>query len=84
MTSAKPAAAADTQRTDSVHITATARAVLALQEAVSGVPDIDTARVERLQQSIDQQHYTVDAGKIADRLMNLEGDLLSAGQTRKY
>ena len=80
----KSAPRADQQLADTVHITDSARAVLALQEAVAAVPDIDAARVAHLQQNIEQHSYNVDAGKIADRLMSLEGDLLAAGQTRKY
>jgi negative regulator of flagellin synthesis FlgM len=72
------------QPTDSVHITDTARAVLAMQAAIASVPDVDTARVEQLRLSIDQQKYQVNAGKIADRLMSLEGELLAASQDKKY
>jgi negative regulator of flagellin synthesis FlgM len=82
--STRPVAHVDQPGGDSVHITATAHAVLALQEAIAEVPDMDTARVSQLQQRIEQQRYAVDAAKIADRLMSLEGDLLAAGQSKKY
>jgi flagellar biosynthesis anti-sigma factor FlgM len=57
---------------------------LALQAAVASVPDIDTARVEQLRLSIEQHQYQANPGKIADRLMSLEGDLLAASQDKKY
>jgi negative regulator of flagellin synthesis FlgM len=72
------------ERVENVHITDTARALLALQEAVAQAPDMDSARVEQLRLSIEQQQYQPNAARIADRLMSLEGDLLAAGQDKKY
>ena len=69
---------------ENVHITDTARALLALQDAVAHAPDMDSARVEQLRLSIEQQKYQPNAARIADRLMSLEGDLLAAGQDKKY
>jgi flagellar biosynthesis anti-sigma factor FlgM len=82
--SSKSVARGTDQPTDSVHITDTARAVLALQAAVAGVPDVNTARVEQLRLSIEQHKYQANSAKIADRLMSLEGDLLAASQDKKY
>ena len=83
--STPPAAqGAPAQLADNVHITDTARALLALQEAVAQAPDMDSARVEQLRLSIEQQKYQPNAARIADRLMSLEGDLLAAGQDKKY
>jgi negative regulator of flagellin synthesis FlgM len=64
-----------------VHITDAARGMLALQQAIGELPDIDNARVEGLRSAIEHQQYQVDAGKIADRLLQLEGDLAAAGTT---
>ncbi len=80
----KAAARGADQPVDSVHITDTARTALTLQSAVANVPDIDTARVERLRLSIEQHKYQANPAKIADRLMSLEGDLLAASQDKKY
>ena len=60
---------------ESVHITSSARQLLALQQAIRDIPDVDAGRVDALRQAIEQNQYTVDAGKIADRLLQLEGDL---------
>lgn len=61
-----------------VHITNSARELLGLQQAISDLPEIDSGRVERLRRDIEQNRYSVDAGKIADRLLQLEDDLAAA------
>jgi negative regulator of flagellin synthesis FlgM len=70
--------------TDSVHITDTARALLALQDAVASSPEINSPRVEQLRLSIEQQTYQPNAARIADRLLSVEGDLQAASQRKKY
>ena len=69
---------------DSVHITDSARQMLGLQQAINEVPDINAGRVEELRSAIDQQRYTVNPGKIADRLMQLEGDLQATDKSKQY
>lgn len=64
---------------ESVHITSAAHQLLALQQHIGQTPDIDTARVEKLRADIDQNRYQVDAERIADRLLQLEGDLQASG-----
>jgi negative regulator of flagellin synthesis FlgM len=61
--------------TDNVHLTDPARNMAALAQAVFDAPDVDTARVDTLQQSIQNGSYHVDAGRIADRLLQLEQEL---------
>jgi negative regulator of flagellin synthesis FlgM len=60
---------------ETVHITSAAHQMLALQQQIGETPDIDTARVEQLRADINQNRYQIDAGRIADRLLQLEGDL---------
>ena len=69
-TEAAPAAKAD----DSVKLTESARA---LTEAAQGdkAPAIDTKRVEQIRAAIADGSYRVDAGKIADGLIAMEGQL---------
>lgn len=64
---------------DSVHITSSARSMLALQQTIADLPEIDAGRVEALRLAVERNQYSVDAGKIADRLLQLEGDLGAAG-----
>jgi negative regulator of flagellin synthesis FlgM len=60
---------------DNVYLTGSARSMAALAQAVFDAPEIDAGRVQELQQSIQNGSYRIDAGRIADRLMQLEQDL---------
>jgi negative regulator of flagellin synthesis FlgM len=65
---------------DSVHITDSARQLAGLQQAIHELPEVDAQRVETLQQSIDRGQYRVDAGRITDKLLRLEGELAGNGK----
>lgn len=65
---------------DSVRITDSARRLAGLQQAIHALPDIDAQRVDTLQQSIDRGQYRADAGRIADRLLQLESELCGNGR----
>jgi negative regulator of flagellin synthesis FlgM len=65
---------------DSVHITDSARQLASLEQAINDVPEIDAQRVAAVQQSIERGQYRVDAGRIADRLLQLEGDIAATGK----
>lgn len=66
---------------ESVHITSAAHQMLALQQQIAETPEINVARVEQLRADISQNRYQIDATRIADRLLKLEGDL--QGSVRK-
>jgi negative regulator of flagellin synthesis FlgM len=63
---------------DSVNITDSARRLLALAQAVQSAPEVDTQRVAELQQSIGSGQYQVQPERIADRLLQMEQDLVAA------
>ncbi|MFI4868206.1 MAG: flagellar biosynthesis anti-sigma factor FlgM [Steroidobacterales bacterium] len=63
---------------DSVNITASARSLLALSQAVQAAPEVDPLRVSALQQSISNGQYTISPERIADRLLQMEQDLRGA------
>jgi flagellar biosynthesis anti-sigma factor FlgM len=63
-----------------VHITDSARQLAGLQQAIHELPEIDTQRVESLQQSIGRGQYHADAGRIADKLLQLEGEIAGSGK----
>jgi flagellar biosynthesis anti-sigma factor FlgM len=69
--------------TESVHITDSARQLLALQQAIGDLPEIDQSRVERARSDIEQNHYRSDSVRIADRMLQLESDLMAADQYAK-
>ena len=77
--SATSSAHTDAHNADSVQITSTARQLNSLAQAIHDAPDVDTSKVESLQQSIGNGTYHPDSGRIADRLMQLEGDVAAAG-----
>jgi negative regulator of flagellin synthesis FlgM len=60
---------------DSVSITPSGRALAAVSQAVQEAPEVDNARVSTLQQAIASGSYSVDADRIAGRMLQLEQDL---------
>ncbi len=74
------AAGGSPDNAESVHITGAALQLLALQQHLGEIPDVDVARVEQLRADINQNRYQVDAGRIADRLLQLEGDLQASNK----
>jgi len=68
---------------DSVQITDAARRMAALQQNIASLPEVDAARVSQLSQAIERGRYTVDPGKIAERIAQLESDLAAASQRRQ-
>jgi flagellar biosynthesis anti-sigma factor FlgM len=76
------AAGSSSDHVESVHITSAAHQLLALQQQIAETPDVDVARVEQLRADLNQNRYQIDAGRIADSLLQLESDLqASAGKT---
>jgi negative regulator of flagellin synthesis FlgM len=74
----QPAAA--TPADSSVTLTDAARRLAALERAVANVPEVDTARVEELRSAIESGRYSVDAERIATRLLDLERELASVAR----
>ncbi len=64
---------------DSVQITPHARLLTSLSQAVQNAPEVDAARVSRLQQAIGAGQYQVDPEQTATRLLRLEQDLAETG-----
>ena len=75
-----PAASSSADSVESVHITSAAHQMLALQQQIAETPEIDVARVEQLRTDINQNRYQIDAGRITDRLLQLEGDLQASSK----
>lgn len=61
---------------DKVALSATAQSLKSLESAVSASDGIDAAKVERIRAQIAEGRYHVDAGKLADRMIDLEQKLL--------
>jgi negative regulator of flagellin synthesis FlgM len=65
---------------DTVTVSTAARHMTDLQQAVNDVPDVDTNRVASVQQALSSGQYKVNAGSIADRMIQLESDLRGAAK----
>ncbi|MBS0386876.1 MAG: flagellar biosynthesis anti-sigma factor FlgM [Proteobacteria bacterium] len=71
-------AAAGAGQADSLSISGSARSLANLQSIIAGTPDINGERVARVSKSIESGQYTVNAARIADRMLQLERDLGAA------
>lgn len=67
-------------RSDSVHITQSARALNSLSEAVNDAPDVDANRVAALQQALSSGSYKVNPERIANNMLQLEQELSQSKQ----
>ena len=79
--SAAPVAHANTPgagQADSLSISGSARSLANLQAAIAGTPDINVGHVARVSTAIESGQYTVNAARIADRMLQLERDLGAA------
>jgi negative regulator of flagellin synthesis FlgM len=63
---------------DSVNITDSARRLFALAQAVQASPEVDTQRIAALQQAIGNGQYVIHPERVADRLLQMEQDLVAA------
>lgn len=68
---------------ESVHITDSARQLLALGKTIGDLPEVDQSRVDRVRADIEQNRYSSNPGRIADRMLQLEGDLMAADRYAK-
>jgi len=73
---ASPASAADIE---SVHLTAAATELRALERAVHEAPDFDVERLNRIRQAIADGTYHIDAQKLAGNLLRFESQMLAGG-----
>jgi negative regulator of flagellin synthesis FlgM len=70
---APPAAAA--QSADHVTLTNSARFLQKVEESVAKAPVVDTAKVASVKQAVRSGTYHVDAGRVADKLLQFESGL---------
>ncbi len=76
---ASPVAAAGTAHEDVVQLTALGARLQTLTQAVAGVPEVDTARVAQVRQTLADGAYQIEPEVVADKLMMME-DLLGNGR----
>jgi negative regulator of flagellin synthesis FlgM len=71
---------AATSADSSVTLTDAALRLASLERAVAGVPEVDMARVTELRSAIESGRYSVDAERIAARLLDLERELAAVAR----
>ena len=68
-------AASGAQAADHVTLTDSARSLQKLEAAVANAPVVDTAKVATIKQAVSAGTYKIDAGRVADRILQFERGL---------
>ncbi len=66
-----------------VQITDGARQLAALEKAIAAAPVVDDARVSAVARAIDEGRYTVQPGRIADKLLRMDQELAATLRPEK-
>lgn len=61
---------------DSVQISSQAQALAAMEGKLKDIPDVNQKRVNELRDAINGKRYTVDAERLADKMLKADDDLL--------
>ena len=72
---ASAASASAPQAGDTVTLTNSARSLQLIETAVANAPVVNTAKVAALKQSINSGTYKVNAGQVADKILQFERGL---------
>jgi negative regulator of flagellin synthesis FlgM len=72
---AAAASSAASQTADQVTLTSSARSLQKIEETIARTPVVDTAKVAAVKQSLSAGTYKVDAGRVADKLLQFERGL---------
>ena len=72
-TSSSKASATNTE--DTVNVSRSSVLLSELEQVVSSLPVVDSARVDELKQAIASGTYEVDSSSVAERMMRLEREL---------
>ena len=72
---ASAAAAAAPQSADTVTLTNSARSLQKIEEAVAKAPVVNAAKVASVKQAVNSGSYQIDAGRVADKLLQFESGL---------
>jgi negative regulator of flagellin synthesis FlgM len=72
---AATAAAVTAQSGDQVTLTSSARSLQKIEEAVAKAPVVNSAKVASVKQAVQSGTYQIDAGRVADKLLQFESGL---------
>jgi negative regulator of flagellin synthesis FlgM len=64
---------------DTVNLTGTAALMQKLDAAIAATPVVDMARVNRIQQAIENGTYEIDPARVAEKMLSFETALQSRG-----
>ena len=74
----KPVTDSTTASTDSVQLSPLSTHLQAIEKGFADTPVVDTAKVDEIKQAIANGYFKVDAGKVADRLLQTVHELILA------
>ena len=69
------AAGATAQTGDQVTLTTSGRSLQKLSEAIAQAPVVDTAKVSSVKEAVSSGSYSIDASRIADKMLQAERGL---------
>jgi negative regulator of flagellin synthesis FlgM len=72
---ASAASASTAQTGDTVTLTDSARSLQKIEEAVAKAPVVNTSKVAAVKQAINSGTYQIDAGRVADKMLQFERGL---------
>jgi negative regulator of flagellin synthesis FlgM len=72
---ASAASAPTAQASDTVTLTNSARSLQKIEEAIAKAPVVNAAKVAAVKQAVNAGTYQIDAGRVADKLLNFERGL---------
>jgi len=71
----KPAESSATPGRDAVSLTDAAARLKRIESGLAQLPDVDRARVEAMRERVESGDYSIDAGRLADKLLRIEQGL---------
>jgi len=72
---ASGASASTSQTGDTVTLTDSARSLQKIEEAVAKAPVVNASKVAAVKQAVNSGNYQIDAGRVADKLLQFERGL---------
>jgi negative regulator of flagellin synthesis FlgM len=69
------ATASASQTGDHVTLTDSARSLQKIEQAVAQAPVVNTAKVAAVKQAVNSGTYQIDAGRVADKILQFESGL---------
>ena len=72
---ASAAGASTSQTGDTVTLTSSARSLQKIEEVIAKAPVVNASKVAAVKQAVDSGTYQINAGRVADKLLQFESGL---------